>query len=151
MLSLIPGVIPINLRAVGGDIQVVEAVLLIPVALPGKPASLQVKDNEDFWKIWENRFLPVSLIKPKRGSNTVSSLLPCTSKVPSTGSLGTGQTPSPYGCKCPEAKEVFLLFEELHVSHLPSLSASQDLFPYALLHSYSAHSQRSHYSPLFIY
>jgi len=48
MLSLIPGVIPINLRAVGGDIQVVEAVLLIPVALPGKPASLQVKDNEDF-------------------------------------------------------------------------------------------------------
>lgn len=47
ILSFIPGVIPINMRALGGDIKVVKAVSLTPAALSGEP-KLQVKDTEDF-------------------------------------------------------------------------------------------------------
>lgn len=82
-------------------------------------------------------FLPVSLMDLKRGNNSRSSLLPCISKIPWTGSLEAGQTSTPYGCMCIEVKEVcFLSFIELHENtYLLSLSASQkDLF---VLHSYT--------------
>lgn len=46
ILSFIPGVIQINMREVERDVQV-EAVSLIPAALPGKPTSLQVRDTKN--------------------------------------------------------------------------------------------------------
>lgn len=94
-----------------------------------------------------NRFLPVSLIEPKRGSNTTSSLLHCTSKSSFNRKL-RGRVMDAFALK-PRKAACSLLRNCMCYLSFSTDSKLRGHVPF--LHSCSAHRQRNLYSSLFIY
>lgn len=118
--------------------------ITLSAALPQESTRLQVKDTGDLWKIWEDKQISASAQLSKKEEAILQvPYSPAHPEFLKQEAWGQGRPHHTMDAHVLKPRKS-LLWGVGHVMHLPSPSASQeDLFPSALLHSYSAHSQRS--------